>query len=102
MTPPRWHQREQIVGPAWRRERPGKLVADTTDRPGRMIELHINGEAHRLPQPCTLGELLQRLDLQQRRVAAELNGWVIPRSQHGACVLADGDRLELVHAIGGG
>ena len=50
----------------------------------------------------TVEELISRLDLAGRRVAVELNLDIVPRSQHGSTALRDGDRVEVVHAIGGG
>ena len=47
-------------------------------------------------------DLLARLDLTGRRVAVELNLDIVPRSQHDSTRLAEGDRVEVVHAIGGG
>jgi sulfur carrier protein len=47
-------------------------------------------------------QLLQHMGLEGKRVAVERNGEIVPRSQHGATVLAAGDRLEIVVAVGGG
>jgi len=66
------------------------------------MRIQLNGEAFELPDNQTVADLLVRLDLTGRRVAVELNLDIVPRSQHGATVLHDGDRLEVVHAIGGG
>ena len=58
------------------------------------------------PQPCTDGctvaQLLESSGFAQRRVAVEVNLRVIPRSRHAMEILRDGDRVEIVHAIGGG
>ena len=67
-----------------------------------MIELVINGEARRFPAPLTLGELVAALDMSGKRIAIEKNGDIVPRSAHGETQLADGDRLEIVVAVGGG
>lgn len=50
----------------------------------------------------TLAELLVELELVGKRVAIELNGEIAPRSQHSAITLNENDRIEIVHAIGGG
>ncbi|MDX5371012.1 MAG: sulfur carrier protein ThiS [Pseudomonadaceae bacterium] len=64
--------------------------------------IQLNGEAYELPEGATVADLLVRLDAAGKRVAVELNLDIVPRSQHAATVLRDGDRLEVVHAIGGG
>ena len=67
-----------------------------------MIELVINGEARRFPAPLTLAQLIESLDLAGKRVAIEKNGEIVPRSQHADTGLANGDRMEIVVAVGGG
>ncbi|WP_369601020.1 sulfur carrier protein ThiS [Hahella sp. SMD15-11] len=66
------------------------------------MKLVINGEAHTFEAPLTLAELIERLGLKGRRIAVEHNLEIVPRSQFAETRLADGDRLEIVHAIGGG
>lgn len=65
------------------------------------MELHVNGETRDLPVE-TVADLVLALGLQGRRVAVELNGAVVPKSRHAEQRLATGDRVELVHALGGG
>lgn len=67
-----------------------------------MISLSINGESRRVDAPLTVAGLVEQLGLTGKRVAVELNGEIVPRSQHVAQALADGDRLEIVVAVGGG
>ena len=67
-----------------------------------MIELTINGEPRTFPAPLTLAQLIETLDLAGKRIAIEKNGEIVPRSQHADTVLASGDRLEIVVAVGGG
>ncbi|MBP7367169.1 MAG: sulfur carrier protein ThiS, partial [Pseudoxanthomonas sp.] len=50
----------------------------------------------------TLASLLEAEGLAGRRVAVEVNGMIVPRGQHASQRLADGDRVEIVHALGGG
>ncbi|PHX52189.1 thiamine biosynthesis protein ThiS, partial [Pseudomonas syringae pv. syringae] len=64
--------------------------------------IQLNGEPFELPDGETVAALLTRLDLAGRRVAVELNLDIVPRSQHVATVLSEGDQVEVVHAIGGG
>ncbi len=67
-----------------------------------MIELIINGEPRSFPAPLTLALLVESLDLAGKRIAIEKNGEIVPRSQHAETSLVNGDRLEIVVAVGGG
>jgi len=67
-----------------------------------MISITVNGEPRQLEAPLDCAELLARLDLAGKRVALERNGEIVPRSLLSAERLADGDRLEIVVAVGGG
>ena len=67
-----------------------------------MIELLINGESRSFPAPLALNQLIESLDLAGKRIAIEKNGEIVPRSQHASTPLANGDRLEIVVAVGGG
>ena len=62
----------------------------------------LNGESRELPDQVTLQWLIDELGLGGRRLAVEVNEDIVPRSQHGDFHLNDGDRVEVVHAIGGG
>ncbi len=62
----------------------------------------MNGKAHRFEQPLEISALLARLELAGRKIAVERNGEIVPRSAHAATLVADGDRLEIVVAVGGG
>ena len=66
------------------------------------MRIQLNGEAFELPDGETVSGLIERLDLTGRRVAVELNLDIVPRSQHDSTQLAEGDQVEVVHAIGGG
>jgi sulfur carrier protein len=67
-----------------------------------VIELVINGEPRSFPAPLTLALLVESLDLTGKRIAIEKNGEIVPRSQHADTPLENGDRLEIVVAVGGG
>src|SRR2546426_10156530 len=67
-----------------------------------MIKVTVNGDAQRFDAPLDVAALLARLDCKGRRVAVERNGEIVPRSAHGSTLIADGDRLETVVAVGGG
>ena len=62
----------------------------------------LNGEPTGLEETLTLRGLIDRLELTGKRLAIEVNEEVVPRSEHGEYRLRDGDRVEIVHAIGGG
>jgi len=66
------------------------------------MRIQLNGEPYELPEGETVAALLTRLELTGRRVAVELNLDIVPRSQHDATALSEGDQVEVVHAIGGG
>jgi len=66
------------------------------------ISVCINGENHRFDTAMTVADLLARLKIAGRRVAVERNLEIVPKSQYGAVRLDDGDRLEVVHFVGGG
>jgi sulfur carrier protein len=67
-----------------------------------MIQITVNGGAHRFEQPLQLAALLARLELAGKKIAVEKNGEIVPRSTHGSTLVLDGDRLEIVVAVGGG
>ncbi|MDO8959116.1 MAG: sulfur carrier protein ThiS [Rhodocyclaceae bacterium] len=67
-----------------------------------MLEISINGAPRQVPAPLTLAALLENEGLLGRRVAVEKNGEIVPKSQHASTLLAAGDRLEIVVAVGGG
>ncbi len=67
----------------------------------RGIQVRINGEV-RTVRAATVAELLGELGLDGRMIAVERNLEVVPKSAYGQTRLAEGDRLEIVHMIGGG
>ena len=67
-----------------------------------MMNILLNGESHTLPEQSCITDLIAQLGLVGQRLAVELNGDIIPRSQHEAVVLKEGDKVEIVRAIGGG
>ncbi len=67
-----------------------------------MIEVTVNGAAYRLEQPTDVSSLLSKLELAGRKIAVERNGEIVPRSAYARTLVADGDRLEIVVAVGGG
>lgn len=65
------------------------------------MQIFLNGESRSI-SATTLAELVAELDLAGRRIAIEHNGDIAPRSEYAIIHLATGDRVEIVHAIGGG
>ena len=68
------------------------------------MKLHINGDERDLefPAPQTLAALIEFLGMKPDRVAVELNRDIVPRDRWAETTLKDGDRLEVVHFVGGG
>ena len=66
------------------------------------MELSLNGELRRFPEPLTVAALVETLGYAGKRIAVERNGEIVPRGRHADVVLTDGDRLEIVVAVGGG
>ena len=66
------------------------------------IRVSVNGAPREFSAPLTFEQLLDELALAGRRLAVERNGEIVPRSSFAAARLADGDRIEVVMAVGGG
>lgn len=66
------------------------------------MQIQVNGEAMTFDDGVTVADLIQRMALDGRRLAVEVNEDIVPRSEHPRFSLSDGDRVEVVHAIGGG
>ena len=67
-----------------------------------VIKITVNGSTGVYEAPLAVSQLLQSLALTGKKVAVERNGEIVPRGVHGTTLLADGDRLEIVAAVGGG
>jgi thiamine biosynthesis protein ThiS len=66
------------------------------------MKLQINGEGRDFSGPLTLAALVEHLGMKSDRIAVELNLEIVPRAQWESVQLKDGDRLEIVHFVGGG
>ncbi len=66
------------------------------------MTLHINGEPRDFHSPLTVASLVQQLGMKDDRVAVELNREIARRESWDEITLKDGDRLEIVHFVGGG
>jgi sulfur carrier protein len=67
-----------------------------------MIQIIVNGAAQRHETPLNVRALLEKLEVAGKKVAVERNGEIVPKSAHANTLVADGDRLEIVVAVGGG
>ena len=65
------------------------------------LSITLNGEPTALPSD-KLEDLLDSLNLQNKRYAVEINREIIPRSKHSSYLLSENDRIEIVEAVGGG
>jgi len=68
----------------------------------KVITISINGTPRQLPDSTSVATLIDELGFTGKRVALERNGEIVPRSAFATQQLADGDRLEVVVAVGGG
>jgi len=66
------------------------------------MKLQINGEEKSIECPLTLVALIEQMGMKPDRVAIELNREIVPRDQWPQINLSEGDRLEIVHFVGGG
>lgn len=64
--------------------------------------IEVNGEPRDVPQSLTLTDLVEHLSLAPERLAIELNRKVVRRADWQQSVLNEGDRVEIVHFVGGG
>jgi thiamine biosynthesis protein ThiS len=65
------------------------------------VTISLNGEPRELPAPLTVSALLERLDIDPRRVAVELNLVVLKRDRFDATEIGDGDEVEIEKFVGG-
>ncbi|MGB7484011.1 sulfur carrier protein ThiS [Castellaniella ginsengisoli] len=66
------------------------------------MNIQLNGTATTLENVRTVHDLVIHLGYEGKRIAVERNGDIVPRSQHAQAPLAEGDRIEIVVAVGGG
>ena len=66
------------------------------------MKITLNGDPLEIDGPLAVDKLLAVLDIDQRRVAVEHNLRILKRAAYGATLVRDGDRIEVVHAVGGG
>jgi len=66
------------------------------------MQVQVNGESRQLRDGMTVAELVEDLGITGKRIAVEINLEIVPRSLHAQQVIQDGDKVEIVQAIGGG
>jgi sulfur carrier protein len=68
-----------------------------------MVSITVNGAAYTCRAPTQrVSDLVRDLSLEGKRIAIERNGEIVPRSKHSQTLLVDGDKIEVVAAVGGG
>jgi sulfur carrier protein len=67
-----------------------------------VIQVTVNGSARRFERAVNVRELLEELAMAGKKVAVERNGEIVPKGAHHQVLLENGDRLEIVVAVGGG
>ena len=80
----------------------GNIILPSRHRGFQVIQLSVNGQVQRLEPGANIAQLLDALELAEKRVAVERNGEIVPRGRYAATRLAEGDALEIVVAVGGG
>lgn len=68
----------------------------------KQIHITVNGEERKAEPDTTVAQLLERLEIVGGRIAVERNLEIVPRSSFESLCLREGDRLEIVHFVGGG
>ncbi len=66
------------------------------------MRIQLNGEPREVPESWSIADLLVDLKIENRYCAVERNRSVVPREQHAACSLQEGDQIEVVTLVGGG
>jgi sulfur carrier protein len=66
------------------------------------MEAIVNGEPRSIRAGTTVADLLAELGLGGRRIAVEINRDIVPKSEYATRTISDGDRVEIVHFVGGG
>jgi len=80
---------------------PGRATFSALDY-SRVMDLTINGEEKSFADSLSLAQLVEQLGMKEDRVAVELNREIVPRDRWADTSLKGGDRLEIVHFVGGG
>jgi len=65
-------------------------------------KIQLNGDSHEIKNGTNLNELLNKLKIQKNKVAIEVNGEIVEKKKYINIILNKGDKVEIVHFIGGG
>lgn len=76
----------------------GRVMEQATEP----MRITVNGEERKVAPDTTVAQLLERLEIVGGRIAVERNLEIVPHSSFGALHLREGDKLEIVHFVGGG
>ncbi|HEY5366435.1 MAG TPA: sulfur carrier protein ThiS [Casimicrobiaceae bacterium] len=66
------------------------------------LRVEVNGCERRFAAGATIADIVVAMGVAGKRIAVERNGEIVPRSRHAETAVADGDRIEIVGAVGGG
>lgn len=66
------------------------------------MEIILNGQKHEISDGCSAAELIASMDMADKRIAMEVNQEIVPRSTYADYFFSAGDKVEIVHAVGGG
>lgn len=77
-------------------------LMDNLRMDGQSIEIIVNGETREVARGASVADLINDLDLTPQRLAIELNLSILPRAKWSETELRSGDKLEIVHFVGGG
>lgn len=66
------------------------------------MQILVNGKTQKINEDSSVQSVLEQMHLQGKRIAVEVNQEIIPRAKHAEYQLAEGDRVEIIHAVGGG
>ncbi|MDA2937253.1 sulfur carrier protein ThiS [Acidobacteria bacterium AH-259-A15] len=78
------------------------MVDTHATREAREIEIIVNGKKTKIPTTWTIDNLIRDLELRRKQVAVEVNEQIISRERWSKQPLGSGDRIEIVHFVGGG
>jgi sulfur carrier protein len=66
------------------------------------MQIYVNGEEKQIPDTTDMASLIELMELGGQRIAVEVNEELVPRSTFGDFHLKESDRVEIIHAVGGG
>lgn len=66
------------------------------------MHIILNGQSRQISDQSSVRAMLEEIQLQDHRIAVEVNQEIVPRTQHALVILAEGDQVEIIQAVGGG